>query len=196
MFDAKTDRGLARQVPPEAYRRFCEDLRARTERNRETRAREQALHDERERVIAEWVATREKPDQQSRHAAGVLSIKEVLEGMADDVLAAAGDRPQYVRDGISRLEVHLRQFPQYANVVISKAGFLVTSANAEHANEGQWALKQELLSLLPDATFTLRLHRLACTKDPKAPTLTQFGVLVARRVGPFTLRREFLAPDR
>jgi hypothetical protein len=41
----------------------------------------------------------------------------------------------------------------------------------------------------------LRLHRLAWTKDPKAPTLTQFGVLVTRRVGPFTLRREYLAPD-
>jgi hypothetical protein len=37
---------------------------------------------------------------------------------------------------------------------------------------------------------------LAWTKDPKAPTLTLFGVLVTRKVGPFTLRREFLAPDR
>jgi hypothetical protein len=196
MFDAKTDRGLARQVPPEAYRRFSEDLRARTERNREIRARELALHNEKERVIAEWIATRATSDQQHRHAAGVLSIKEVLEGMADDAFAAAGERPRYVRDGISRLETYLRQFPQYAKVVITKADFLVTSVNAEHANEAQWALKQELESLLPDATFTLRLHRLAWTKDPKAPTLAQFGVLVTRRVGPFTLRREYLAPDR
>ena len=196
MFDSKTDRGLARQVPPEAYRRFCEDLRARTERNREIRARELALHNEKEREIAEWVATRGTADQQDRHAAGVLSIKEVLEGMADDAFAAAGERPRYKRDGVSRLESYLRQFPQYAKVVITKADFLVTSANAEHANEEQWALKLELETLLPDATFTLRLHRLAWTKDPKAPTLTQFGVLVTRRVGPFTLRREYLAPDR
>jgi hypothetical protein len=196
MFDAKTDRGMARQVPPEAYRRFCDDLRARTERNREIRARELAIHDENERLIAEWVATRGTPDQQDRHAAGMLPIKDVLEGLADDAFAAAGERPRYVRDGISRLESYLRQFPQFAKVVVTKAEFLVTSANAEHANDAQWALKQELETLLPDATFTLRLHRLAWTKDPKAPTLTQFGVLVTRTVGPFTLRREYLAPDR
>ncbi len=111
-------------------------------------------------------------------------------------VAAAGDRPQYVRDGISRLESHLRQLPQYAKVVVTKADFLVTSANAEHASEAQWALKQELDKLLPDATLTLRLHRLAWAKDPKAPTLTQFGVLVTEKMGPFTLRREYVAPDR
>lgn len=196
MFDAKTDRGMARQVPPEAYRRFSDDLRARTERNREIRTRELGVHDEKERVIAEWVVARGTPDQQDRHAAGMLSIKEVLEGMADDAFAAAGERPRYVRDGISRLESYLRQFPQYAKVVVTKADFLVTSANAEHANEAQWALKQELEKLLPDATLTLRLHRLSWTKDPKAPTLTLFGVLVTRKAGPFTLRREYLAPER
>jgi hypothetical protein len=94
------------------------------------------------------------------------------------------------------LESHLRRFPQYAKVVVTKADFLVTSANAEHANEAQWALKQELESLLPDATFNVRLHRLSWTKDPKAPTLTQFGVLVTRKVGPFTLRREYVAPGQ
>lgn len=196
MFDAKTDRGLARQVPPEAYRRFSEDLRARTERDPEIRAREQSLHGERERVIAEWVGGSGTPDQQERHAAGVLSIKEVVEGMADDGFAAAGERPPYVRDGISRLESHLRQFPAVRQSRDHQGRLLVTSANAEHANEPQGALKQELEALLPDATFTLRLDRLEGTRDPKGPTLAQFSVLVTRGVGPLTLRREHLAPER
>lgn len=146
---------------------------ARTERNREIRARELGIHDEKDRLIAEWVAARGTPDQQDRHAAGMLSIKEVLEGMADEAFAAAGERPRYVRDGISRLESYLRQFPQYAKVVVTKADFLVTSANAEHANEAQWALKQELEKLLPDATLTLRLHRLSWTKHSAGASLSR-----------------------
>jgi hypothetical protein len=47
--------------------------------------------------------------------------------------------------------------------------------------------------LLPDATVTLRVHKLAWKRDAQAPTLTLYGVLVASRVGPFTLRREYSA---
>jgi hypothetical protein len=47
-FDAKTDRGMARQVPPEAYRRFSEDLRARKAHNQELRTRQLAVHGERD----------------------------------------------------------------------------------------------------------------------------------------------------
>jgi hypothetical protein len=90
----------------------------------------------------------------------------------------------------------LRQFSQYAKVVVTKTDLLVTSENAEKANEAQWALTQELQKLLPDAELTLRLHRLAWKKDPLAPTLTQFGVLVTLNVGPFKLRREYLVPER
>jgi len=196
VFDAKMDRGMSRQVAPEAYRRFSEDLRARKARNQEVRARQLAVHDERERVIAEWVATHGTRDQQDRHAAGMLPMKEVLEGMTDEAFAAAGDRPRYLRDGIARLETFLRQFPQYAKVVVTRADFQITSALAEHANATQWALKQELEQLLPDANFLLRFHRLTWTRDPKAPTLTQFTVLVTRKVGPFALRCEYLSPDQ
>ena len=195
LFDAKTGHGLARQVPPEAYRRFCEDLRARTERNREKRARELAVHDEKQRLIAEWVARRGTPDQQDRHAAGALSVDEALEGLSDEAFVPAGERPRYVRDGVERLQTFLRQFPEYRKAIVTKLDLVVTSANCEHATEAQWALKKELQDLLPDFELTLRLHRLAWKKDPNAPTLTQFGVLVTRRVGPFTLRREYLLPD-
>jgi hypothetical protein len=35
-------------------------------------------------VIAEWVATHGTADQQDRHAAGMLPMKEALEGLADE----------------------------------------------------------------------------------------------------------------
>jgi hypothetical protein len=171
-------------------------LRARKAHNQEVRARQLAIHDERERLIAEWVATHGTADQQDRHAAGMLPLKEVLDGMADSAFAAAGARPLYMRDGIERLQSFLRQFPQYAKVVITRADFQITSANAEHATPTQWALKQELEELLPESAFLLRLHRLSWTRDAKAPTLTQFTVLVTYKVGPFTLRREYLTPDQ
>jgi hypothetical protein len=101
-----------------------------------------------------------------------------------------------VRDGVERLQAFLRQSPQYANVIVTRAEFQVASANADHASPSQWALKQELEQLLPNATFTLRLHRLAWTKNNDAPTLTQFTVLVTQKLGSLTLRREYLAPDR
>ena len=46
----------------------------------------------------------------------------------------------------------------------------------------------------PDAELTLRLHRLAWKTDQHAPKLTQFSVLVTLTLGPFRLRREYLAP--
>lgn len=193
LFDAKQNQDLARQVPPEAYRRFCEDLRARTERNREIRVRELGVHGEKQRLIADWVGKRGTPAQKERHAVGVLAVDEVLDGMADDAFAAVGNRPRYVRDGVERLQAHLRQFPEYADIVVTKANLLVTSINAEEATEAQWALRRELQALLPDAELALRLHRLSLKTAPNAPYVTQFGVLTTLRVGPFTLRREYLA---
>ena len=192
LFDAKQHRDFARQVPPEAYRRFTEDLRTRTERNREKRARELAIHEQKQRAIDEWVATRGTPDQRQRHAVGVLPVEEVLEGMADEAFAAAGDLPRYVRDGVERLQAHLRQMAAYREVVVTKADLLVTSTNAEAATEAQWSLREQLQASLPDAEFTFRIHRLTLREDPNAPALSIFGLLATRRIGPFTVRREYL----
>jgi len=54
------------------------------------------------------------------------------------------------------------------------------------------ALQRELEKLLPDVELVLPLHRLSLKGESNAPQLTQFGVLVTRRAGPFTLRREYL----
>jgi hypothetical protein len=194
-FDAKRNLGLARQVPPEAYRRFCADFRALTEKNHEKHVRQLAAHSERERLIAQWVATHGTPDQKNRYASGMLPDKEAFDGIARIVFAAAGDRPRYVRDGLVRLQAHLRQFPQYGEVVVTRDDFVVSGAHADHATDAQWAFVRELQTLLPDATVTLRVHRMMWKRDPHAPPLNVFFVLVTQQVGSFTLRREYLAPS-
>jgi hypothetical protein len=153
------------------------------------------LHEEKRRAIADWVERRGTPDQKARHAAGVLPLEEALEGMADEAFAVFGDRPRYVRDGVERLQTHLRQYAKYADVVVTRSELSVVSANADYATEPQWQLQQELQALLPDASVTLRIHRLTWKGDAAAPPLTQFVVLVARRIGPFTIRREYPAED-
>ena len=196
LFDASSDEVLGREVPLEAHRRFRADLRARQERNRQDRAAQLALHEDKKRVIAAWIAAHGTAEEQSRQAAGVLPMDEAVEAMTHEAFAAVGDRPLYARDGAARLQAHVRQCPPYADAVVTERDLLVTGTEAVRATAAQWALVQELHGLVPDATVTLRVHTLAWKIDRQAPTLTVFGAVVTRRVGPFTLRREYAAPDR
>jgi hypothetical protein len=196
VFDAKRDIGVARQVPPEAYRRFCQDDRERREKGLEKRSRQLALHDDRRRFVAEWVAQHGTSDQRERYAQGMLPLNEVLGCVADAAFAAARDRPRYVRDGVNQLQDHLRQFSPDAAVVLAKEDLVIESANADEASESQWAFVRELQRSLPNTTVALRLQRLSSRRDPKAPPLTFFFALVTQQVGPFVLRREFVAPGK
>ncbi len=195
LFDAKRDLGLARQVPPEACRRFDHDYEARREKNSEKRSRELALHDERDRFVVEWVAQHATSEQRDRYDRGVLPVSEVVNCVADATFAVAGDKPVYVRNGVDQFQAHIRRFPQYATTVVTKDGLVIDSANAESASESQWALVRELQALLPDAKMTLRRQRLSWRLDPNAPAFTVFFVLVTQQIGPFLVRREFLAPN-
>ena len=194
-FDVRTDVGVARQVPPEAYRRFCADERERTQQGHEEFKRGYAVHEEKKRLIADWVAKYGSPSQQERHAAGLLPIAEVLEGMADQEFAAAVSRPRYVADGVERLQAFLRQYPQYAHVIVAKPELEVRTERAEAATEAQWSMLSELRAMFPAADVTLQRHTLTWLRDSSAPTLTIYGVLVRRRIGPFNIRREFVAPS-
>ena len=194
LFDAKQHRDLARQVPPEAYRRFTADEDARTERGMDKYTRQAALHRERLRFIAEWVATRGTADQQERHAANMLPLKEVLEGLADEAFAVV-DRLHYTYDGVERLQQHLRRFQKYSRIVLARANISVTTMRAETATDPHWALKRELEDAIPGAKTTMRIHWLRLKNDPAAPKLTQFGVLVFKEVGPFTVKREWLVTE-
>lgn len=195
VYDAKRDVGIAREVPPEAYRRFLDDFQKRSERTAEIKAGQLALHEERERFVAEWVSTHATAEQRDRYAQGMLPLKEVLETLGDVTFAAAADKPRYVRDGVMQFQMHLRRLPQYADAVVTRGDFLVTTAYAEHATEAQSALVQEFQTLFPTAVVRLLFQRMSWKKDPRAAVLNAFFVLVTQKIGPFLLRREYSAPD-
>jgi hypothetical protein len=196
LFDASTDLAPAREVPLEAHRRFRADLRARRERNQQERGAQLALHEEKKRVIAEWIAAFGSPEQQSRYAAGVLPLEEAIEAMTDRAFVALEDRPRYAHDGVAHLQACLRRSPEHADLIVTRDDLVVTSANAEKMTAGQWALVNEVQRLMPEATVTLRVHKLAWKRDLQVALPAISGVLVTQRVGPFTLRREYSLPDQ
>src|SRR5690606_29348812 len=118
VFDVRHDRGTARLVPPEAYRRWRADVRAREEWRQQETAAQIAAHARKKQAVAEWVAQHGTPEQQARHAAGLLPMEEVIEAMADQVFEAGSGFERYACDGAARLQEQLRQLPQYANVVV------------------------------------------------------------------------------
>jgi hypothetical protein len=192
-FDVRIDVGQGREVPAEAHRRFRADLRTRRERGLQDRASQLALHEDKKRIVAAFIAEHGTPDQRSRLDAGVLPMREAVEAIADRTFAAIGDRPQYVRDGAEALQAHLRKIPEFADVVVMPRDVLVTSSDVEQMTAGQWALVNEYRSLLPDATVTMRAHKIAWRRDARQALPPVFGVLVTQRVEPFTLRREYAA---
>ena len=194
LFEASSDDPPARDVPLEAHRRFRADLRAQKERHQQDRAAQLALHEEKKRVIAEWIAIHGAPEQKVRQAAGVLPMQEAVEAMTDEAFEVLHDRTRYTRDGVAQLQAHLHQRPEYADAVVSRADVVLISANAVTATAEQWALVRDLQALLPTATVTLRVHKVSWKRNPQVALSPVFGILVTQRVGPFTLRREYAAP--
>jgi hypothetical protein len=195
VFDVRSDEGEARLVPPEAYKRFRADLRARSEVKQRETAAQIASHEEKKRAVADWIGQFGTPQQQARLAAGVLPMEEALEAMADQAFAVGDAFERYPFDGAVRLQQRLRQLPQYAEVVVNRTDLTIFGTDAVRATDAQWTLVQQLQTVFGDATVTLREHRIAWKGDHQAPTLTMYGVIVTRKVGPFDLRREYAAPD-
>ena len=194
LFDANIDVGPAREVPREAHRRFRADQRAKREQNRQLRQQQGALHAEKKRYLAEWIAAHGTPDQQARHAAGVLPIDEAIEAMTDLAFALLADRPRYSPDGPVRLQEVLRQRPPSADVAVTRDDVVVTDADAQELTAAQWALVKDFQALLPEATVQVRVHKVNWKYDQQIGLPPVFGILVTQRVGPFTLRREYAAP--
>ena len=194
LFDAKADYAPARDVPREAHRRFHADLRARRERNLQERAAQFAVHEEKKRYIAEWIAAHGTADQQARQAAGVLPMDEAIDAITDQAFTVLASRPRYEHDGIERLQTHLRQFREHADAVIVREDLLVTNTDAKQMSAEQWGAVQEIQRLLPEATVTLRTHKVAWKRGSNTALPPLFAALVTQRVGPLTVRREYVAP--
>lgn len=194
LFDVATDQGLAKDVPPEAHRRFRADIRTREERNRQDRAAQLALHEEKKRFIADWVAANGTDEQKTRQAAGVLPMAEAIEGITDQAFAVNG-LPRYTRDGTERLQRFLREATGAEDIVVTPSDVTVRSLHAVKATATQWAVVRSLQSVVPDATVVLREHVLSSKPHQDSGSLTIFGVLVTKPHGPFVLRREYVVDD-
>jgi hypothetical protein len=195
LFDATRDAGPAKQVPAEAHRRFQSDERARRHRSLELRAQQKALHEEKKRFVAEWINANGTVEQKARQAAGVLPFGEAIEAIADHTFAPAREVPRYEHDGAARLQAHLKQFPQYGDVVITPSDLVTTDTESESATASQWASVLRIRSALPESIVTLRVHRLSWKRDMRALSLSLYGVLAVCTVGPLIMRREFAVEE-
>ena len=110
---------LAKTVALEATRRFRADQRAKREENLQERAKQLALHEEKRRFVAEWIAKHGTDEQQARQAAGVLPMAEAVEAIADQAFAPAASHPRYVRDGAAKLQELLRAIPEHSDLVVA-----------------------------------------------------------------------------
>jgi len=194
-FDVSVDTGLAREVPSEAYRRVERDRKAEREKRRQQWSTDLAVHGEKKRFISAWVAAHGTRDQQARHTAGVLPAEEVIEAIAEDALSALRDRPRYVGIDHVRLQAHVRGYPPHRHAVVSATDVAVTVTNAASVTAAQWRGVELIKEILPDAEIVVRSHVIGWKKDSTVPPLFAFGVRVARKIGPFILKREYAAPD-
>jgi hypothetical protein len=194
-FDARRDRGIARDVPMEALRRFHADLRARRVRAEQTIVEFHSAYAEKQRLVREWMSEKGTPDQQARLAAGVLPLEEAAEAMAHEAFRPVDHLPRYQHDGVARLQAHLRTFPPYATATVSELTLHVSTHYLTDATSLEWAMVQEVQRAVPDARVYLRERVLSWTEDPAAPRLRVVTVLGFLKRGPLTLRREFCIPE-
>lgn len=196
LFDVSTDEGLAKELPPEAHRRFRTDERARQERVRQDQIAQAALHEEKKKFIAEWISTNGTDEEKSRQAAGMLPIAEAVERITDQVFAAIDTRPVYVHDGAWRLQNWIRQVTGSTDAVVTDADVMARSAHAIMATAEQFTAVREIQEHLPEAHVVLRHHQLLSRRHQGVPSVVIIGALVTMKYGPFVLRREYLVSDR
>ncbi len=191
LFDIATDQGLAKDVPPEAHRRFRADLRSRQERNRQDRTAQLALHEEKKRFIADWIAQNGSEEQRTRFADGVLPMNEAIEAITDQVFSPLRDHAPYVRDGLQQIRMRLAQVTGRADESVTPEDLTVRSEHAKMASAEQWMVVKAFRALVPDATVHLRVHQMSLERNSAVPPIVQHAILVTTKHGPFTLRREY-----
>ncbi|MEQ1907561.1 MAG: hypothetical protein ABMA15_02000 [Vicinamibacterales bacterium] len=193
-FDARRDPGVAKQVPREAFRRFDADIRVRHAQGADLRAKYDAVHAEKQQLMRVWIEAHGSEDQRQRLAAGMFPFREYLDVLTDETLQPLGHLEPYRTDGATRLQAHLRQMG-HADAVVAPTELSVITRPLPTATPDQWALMQQIHTVLGDANVQLRERSLAWTRNLHAPKLRLVTALVTTKVGPLALRREFLVPN-
>ena len=195
VFDVTEDPVLAKTVALEATRRFRTDQRAKREQNLQERATQLALHEEKKRFVAEWIAAHGTGEQRTRLAAGVLPMSEAVDSLGSHEFAALSEFEPYVHDGVERLRAHAARSENASALTLSASSLHVETDHANAATAAQWAIVVAVREMVPDAEVTLLRHRISLRGVPGGPSVTAHGVLVTLRRGPFVLRSEVSAPD-
>jgi hypothetical protein len=116
---------------------------------------------------------------------------EAIEAMTDGAFAPAAEFPLYRHDGAPCLQAHLRTLPGFTDATVTASDLVHTFEDAKQITAEPWARAQAIQRLLPEATVTVRFHRLSWRTVPQAPSLTRYGIVVVQSMGPVTLRREY-----
>ena len=193
VFDVSVDPVLAKPVAIEATRRFRTDQRVRREQNLQERAKQLALHEEKKRFVADWIAKHGTAEQQARQAAGVLPMTEAIEAIADQAFAPASGCPRYVRDGAARLQELLRANPDYCDIVVAPSDVVAETNVLKTATASEWAIVEKLRATFPAGTVTLMIQRLNHRTAVACGECREVFAAVGLQVGPVALRREFRA---
>jgi len=196
LFDVSIDQGLAKDVPPEAHRRFRADRRAYQEQVRQDQIAQAALHEQKKQFIAEWIGANGTDDERARQAAGVLPMDEAVARITDRVLAPISARRVYVHDGAQRLQDFIKQVTGDTTVVVTPADVVARSAHAVMASTEEWAAVREIQAHVPEAHAVLRHHQLSSRRHQGVPSITIIGILVTLKHGPLVLRREYIVSDK
>lgn len=191
VFDVSAEPVQAQPVAIEATRRFRTDQRAKREQNLQERAKQLALHEEKKRFVADWIAQYGTAEQQMRQAAGVLPIAEAIASMEDHSFASAGERRIYNRAGWSKLQAVIRKHERYVGAEVVPGDVVAETSILGVATAVEWRTVVSFRELFPDAKVTLLRQRLRWKCDLGAAEVLERFVSVAMKFGPLVLRREF-----
>jgi len=137
--------------------------------------------------IEAWVREHGSTNQQQRYAADLLPRDEVLQALEDAAFRPLDDLARYAKLKSSDV---CPDEETCAHVTFA-------SHAAESASAAQWDLIRDIAARIPEAEVQLRAHAGDCQdrQSHDLPEAVRHGVMVHRKVGPFTMRREYAAPQ-
>lgn len=165
---------------------------------RETAEREAARAAEERRTaqLAEWVATHGTPNQQARHAAGLLPESEVVDAIRGEVFAPLADEPRYEKITASEVRATCDDYSDdYPGDTVT---FCVDPATDATAQEWDAMARVRDLTAVIGGSVTVRLDehlgQWDCGDDSHPlHEITRRSLLVTVIVGELTLTRRYAA---
>src|SRR5690606_21239398 len=112
---------------------FRADVRSKQERNRQDRTAQLALHEEKKRFIADWIARHGTDEQRARQADGVLPMDEAIEAITDQVFSPLREHVPYARDGVQQMRAQLAEAGR-ADKSVTPSDLVVQSEHAKMAS--------------------------------------------------------------